>query len=129
MTQKYNNKRKRAYGILIYIKDGKIKKSDDVLIKDIVDFLNGFYKLNGSDMLNYNNWRNADKKSVTRTAIPFNELEDDIRKLEPYLKGETQNNTTDQNITINKSDFDNLMVRLSELEKENMILKNKLNNI
>ena len=132
MTQKYNRK-KRANSILVYIKTGDIENK--LKRRDALQVVNDFYDLPENNQVNNNSWQNAGYDRLLRAAIPFDELEDDIRKLEPYLKGERPKirqynyNTTDQNITINKSDFDNLMVRLSELEKENMILKNKLNNI
>lgn len=128
MTQKYSN-RKKAYGVLTYIRTGFINKNEDMKVKDLVNIINEYYNLSDKEKMKDTNWFNANRDTIVRAVIPFNELKDDIRKLEPYLKGEIQNNTTDQNITINKSDFDDLMVRLSELEKENMILKNKLNNI
>lgn len=136
MTQKYNRK-KRVNSILVYIKSGDIENK--LKRRDALQIVNDFYDLPENNQVNNNSWRNSSDERYVVSAIPFKELENDIRGLEPCLKGKrpeikqyndkNTNNNTDQNITINKSDFDNLMVRLSELEKENMILKNKLNNI
>ena len=85
-TKDYSNK-KKANSVLVYIKNEKIE--NNLKRKEVLQFINGYYGLQGDNKVNNNSWRNAGDERYINSAIPFEELEDDIRKFEPYLRGDS----------------------------------------
>lgn len=86
MNTKYYSNKKKANSILVYIKNEKIE--NNLKRKEVLQFINGYYGLQGDNEVNNNSWRNAGDERYINSAIPFEELEVDIRKIEPYLKGD-----------------------------------------
>lgn len=100
--------KRMAYSILMNVKNDTIQRPEALSIKELIELLNNFYNLENGYELNYNNWRNADKDSVIKTAIPLEELKDDLKELEPYLKGEKQI-SEDVDASDNESPTDNFV--------------------
>lgn len=95
MNTKFYDNKKRANSILVYIKNGSIKNG--LKRKEALQVVNEYYELPKGNEVNNNSWRNSGDKRYIKSAIPFEELEDDIKELTPYLKGEKEiQNTNEQ---------------------------------
>lgn len=87
MIKDYSNK-KKANSVLVYVKNKSIE--NELQRREVLQVVNDFYELPEGNMVNNNSWRNAGRNTALETAIPLEELKDDLKELEPYLKGEKQ---------------------------------------
>lgn len=137
MIKDYSNK-KKANSVLVYVKNESIE--NELQRREVLQVVNDFYELPEGNMVNNNSWRNAGRDTALETAIPLEELKDDLKELEPYLKGEKQiredvDNSDNENPTdkfISFQGYDEILQLLNSISNKQVTqfeeIKSLLNN-